>query len=372
MKVILQQDVKGQGKKGQTVEVSDGYARNFLFPKKLAVPATTDNMNAMRIKENARLAQIEREKEAVLNDIASEREHLEEVMQRLKDRIYPYMSVEKDDDVLRVINTLSRAQIDHENLENRYNSEKESYEALLAGRDADELMLEIAELTAKLGTDEPPQMDARLAENIDDCRSELESVKMELVSKETSLGMLNSDPQELNKISDNIKTLSGRIDKYEFEYEALQEASSALNAAFESMQKDFGPIINYRAGKIVNELTGGKYPSVVVSESLVPSVSEPGGGSIRSCFNLSAGTVDQLYLALRLAISGLLSKENMPLMLDDAFAQFDDRRMTDALAYIRKETDAGRMGQVIMFTCHERLLLAAKDVGLTDGIVRLR
>lgn len=63
MKVILQQDVKGQGKKGQTIEVSDGYARNFLLPKKLAVPATADNMNAMRIKENARLAQIEREKE---------------------------------------------------------------------------------------------------------------------------------------------------------------------------------------------------------------------------------------------------------------------------------------------------------------------
>ena len=64
MKVILQQDVKGQGKKGQTVEVSDGYARNFLLPKKLAVAATADNMNAMKIKEKARLAQIEREKAA--------------------------------------------------------------------------------------------------------------------------------------------------------------------------------------------------------------------------------------------------------------------------------------------------------------------
>ena len=62
MKVILQQDVKGHGKKGQSVEVADGYARNFLFPKKLAVPATTDNMNAMRIKERARLAQLERDK----------------------------------------------------------------------------------------------------------------------------------------------------------------------------------------------------------------------------------------------------------------------------------------------------------------------
>ena len=51
MKVILLQDVKGQGKKGQSVEVSDGYARNFLLPKKLAEEATADNLNAMKIKE---------------------------------------------------------------------------------------------------------------------------------------------------------------------------------------------------------------------------------------------------------------------------------------------------------------------------------
>ena len=63
MKVILQQDVKGKGKKGQTIEVSDGYARNFLLPRKLALEATADNMNAYNIKEKARLAQIEREKE---------------------------------------------------------------------------------------------------------------------------------------------------------------------------------------------------------------------------------------------------------------------------------------------------------------------
>ncbi|MCQ2452335.1 MAG: 50S ribosomal protein L9 [Oscillospiraceae bacterium] len=63
MKVILQQDVKGKGKKGQTINVPDGYARNFLLPQKLALEATADNMNAYNIKEKARLAQIEREKE---------------------------------------------------------------------------------------------------------------------------------------------------------------------------------------------------------------------------------------------------------------------------------------------------------------------
>lgn len=62
MKVILQQDVKGQGKKGQLVNVSDGYARNFLFPKKLAVEASADNVNTMKLQEKARLAKLAEEK----------------------------------------------------------------------------------------------------------------------------------------------------------------------------------------------------------------------------------------------------------------------------------------------------------------------
>ena len=62
MKVILQQDVKGQGKKGQMVEVSDGYARNFLLAKKLAVLATPENINTMKQQEKAKKAQEAAEK----------------------------------------------------------------------------------------------------------------------------------------------------------------------------------------------------------------------------------------------------------------------------------------------------------------------
>lgn len=73
MKVILQQDVRGQGKKGQLVDVSDGYARNFLFPRKLAVNATADNLNKMQLQEKARRAQE-----------AKERAEAEAVSERLK------------------------------------------------------------------------------------------------------------------------------------------------------------------------------------------------------------------------------------------------------------------------------------------------
>ena len=57
MKVILQQDVRGQGKKGQLIEVAEGYARNFLLPRKLAVPATADAVNTMKLKEKAKKAE---------------------------------------------------------------------------------------------------------------------------------------------------------------------------------------------------------------------------------------------------------------------------------------------------------------------------
>lgn len=63
MKVIFQQDVKGQAKKGELKEVSDGYARNYLIPRRLAVEATRDNLNAFALKEKAKKAQLAKEKE---------------------------------------------------------------------------------------------------------------------------------------------------------------------------------------------------------------------------------------------------------------------------------------------------------------------
>ena len=62
MKVIFNVDVRGQGKKGEMKEVSDGYARNYLLPRKLATEATADNINALKLKEKAKAAQIAKEK----------------------------------------------------------------------------------------------------------------------------------------------------------------------------------------------------------------------------------------------------------------------------------------------------------------------
>ena len=66
MKVILLQDVKGKGKKGQMIEVSDGYARNFMLPKKMAIEATPDAINTMRMNDKATQERIAKEKAEAL------------------------------------------------------------------------------------------------------------------------------------------------------------------------------------------------------------------------------------------------------------------------------------------------------------------
>ena len=66
MKVILLQDVKGKGKKGQLLEVSDGYARNYMLPKKLAIEATADAINTKNMNDKATQERIAREKAAAL------------------------------------------------------------------------------------------------------------------------------------------------------------------------------------------------------------------------------------------------------------------------------------------------------------------
>ena len=66
MKVILLQDVKGKGKKGQILEVSDGYARNFMLPKKMAIEATPDAINTMRMNDKATQERIAKEKAEAL------------------------------------------------------------------------------------------------------------------------------------------------------------------------------------------------------------------------------------------------------------------------------------------------------------------
>ncbi len=144
-----------------------------------------------------------------------------------------------------------------------------------------------------------------------------------------------------------------QIGELEEEYASIQLAMSALESANTTLQNRFSPALGHRAAEIFSALTGGRYSGVVLDRSFHLSAEPTGDTVYRDAGLLSAGAVDQLYLAARLAICDLvLPKEQaVPLVLDDALANFDDDRCAATLRWLKEEA---RHRQILLFTCHRR------------------
>ena len=139
----------------------------------------------------------------------------------------------------------------------------------------------------------------------------------------------------------------------EAEYSAIRLAMETLDQANTTLQNRFSPELGRRAAEIFAQLTGSRYSGVVLDRSFRLSAEPAGDPVFRDAALLSAGTLDQLYLAVRLAICDLVlpPEKQVPIVLDDALANFDDRRCAAALRFL-KEAAGDR--QILLFTCHSR------------------
>ena len=134
------------------------------------------------------------------------------------------------------------------------------------------------------------------------------------------------------------------------EYDALTTALDALSAANAALRERFSPALNREAGEIFAALTGGRWDRLALARDFTAQAGAEGDALPRTWLALSAGTADQLYLAVRLAICRL-TVPDAPILLDDALAAFDDGRCVLALDYLRRAAE-GR--QILLFSCHSR------------------
>jgi hypothetical protein len=145
-------------------------------------------------------------------------------------------------------------------------------------------------------------------------------------------------------------TLERRLLELEKTYAALEFALKSLEQASAQLQRRFAPRISRTAQQIMGQLTNGRYDRLMMAEDFSIHAGAQNEDTLRSRHWRSDGTVDQLYLALRLAVARELLP-NAPLVLDDAMVRFDNVRLKAALEILQLEA---RSKQVILFTCHGR------------------
>ena len=202
-----------------------------------------------------------------------------------------------------------------------------------------------AENTRK-GEQEEEADDSRDIPQEENGNSELDRLRWEM-------DRIRSEWKEKQVRRDNLKEQADEIEpgaeekRLEFRKKALQLAEEKMKGAAESLGRQTSGRLNRRASEIFSELTGGRYRGVSVGEKMEITVWD-GERNIRAD-RLSRGTLEQIYFSVRMAAAELLLEEPMPVLLDDTFAFYDEKRLESVLKWL-----SSQKRQVIIFTCHKR------------------
>ncbi len=185
--------------------------------------------------------------------------------------------------------------------------------------------------------------------------TEIAEIKTELRTKFKGV-------RSVPEIENEMAAIKAEIDEMDRYYEALLVAEDTLNSAFSELRRSFGGVMEGRALDIFARLTDNKYSTVTVSKNFDISVSDRDNFGMHSAEYLSRGATHQAYFALRLALSELLGGESggLPILLDDVFSQYDDKRLLTAFRFLAEYSEEN---QVIFFTCHGDCRQIAENSG---------
>ena len=208
-------------------------------------------------------------------------------------------------------------------------------------------------LRSMVRTVEKPAMEDTLNQSEEETARLMSECAMEQQRLQNRLGQyqgrmeLLGNREAAQKQLEQIKT---RIAKLEDTYAALVIAQETLAAARAELQRRFAPRITKQAQKLLSRMTEGRYHSITMGEDFSLRAGAGQEETLYDALWRSDGTMDQLYLALRLAVAEELTPK-APLILDDALVRFDDKRMGEAVSILR---ELAENRQVILFTCQGR------------------
>lgn len=192
----------------------------------------------------------------------------------------------------------------------------------------------------------PAQSKAATAARLSAIEREVTRIRGELARAEGILAHMGGP----GETEDRLGGLDARIAQRLEEYDALTIALDALGAANDALRQRFSPALNQKAGELFAALTGGRWPRLTLARDFSAQAAGEDSALPRTSLALSAGTAEQLYLAVRLAVCAL-TVPGAPIVLDDALTAFDDQRMALALALLREQS---AQRQILLFSCHSR------------------
>jgi uncharacterized protein YhaN len=208
----------------------------------------------------------------------------------------------------------------------------------------------------------------------DDVLLELENIEDEIKQKEFKLHTIKSDAENLNSQLEELTQIEEELGNREEEKDELLKLNSSFEVAKECLEKAYNEVKQNISPKFTENLSNsiksiskGKYTKIKLNDEK-GLTAEVESGEYFPVNRLSTGTIDQMYLSLRLSASQEVSNEKMPIILDEAFAYFDNERLQNILKYIAENYQER---QVLIFTCSNREKETLNNLNLEYNLIKL-
>lgn len=188
--------------------------------------------------------------------------------------------------------------------------------------------------------------------------------KLEIHSIELEENNIIPKLEKIAQMEEKLQELNEREKQLEKDNNAIETAKEILEIAYQKMKQNVTPKLTQNLSENINKISNGKYKKIMLHEEKGMIIENQTGEYIE-IEKLSVGTIEQLYLSLRLAIVDELTDEKMPIILDESFAYYDEERLANILTFINEQY---KDRQVIIFTCtnREKEILENKNISFNQ------
>lgn len=185
---------------------------------------------------------------------------------------------------------------------------------------------------------------------------EIHKLKLDLENIEPKLEKMVNLIEEIQIEEENIKKLNEEKDVF-------LETKEIIENSYEEMKNNVTPKFNICLSEYIDKISGGKYNNIKINDGIQVELTN---GKLIPIEKLSEGTIEQIYLALRLSVIDQISKEKLPIFLDETFAYYDDERLAATLKFINSVQN-----QAIIFTCTNRETEILEQLGIEYNLIGL-
>lgn len=185
---------------------------------------------------------------------------------------------------------------------------------------------------------------------------EIHKLKLDLENIEPKLEKMVNLIEEIQIEEENIKKLNEEKDVF-------LETKEIIENSYEEMKNNVTPKFNICLSEYIDKISGGKYNNIKINDGIQVELAN---GKLIPIEKLSEGTIEQIYLALRLSVIDQISKEKLPIFLDETFSYYDDERLAATLKFINSVQN-----QAIIFTCTNRETEILEQLGIEYNLIGL-